>query len=106
MNGGFAPVGMNRKVPFGRRSMSQAASRSRLGTHHRARCSGLVHASKTRSRGAEKARTIRISRAEGSVTCAPPWLPVGWLARFASTALPLLLHLDEVIVEAGELRLP
>ena len=53
------------KAPPGRKSISQVASGRPDGSHQCFTCSGLVHASKTRCRGALKTRMSLISRSEG-----------------------------------------
>src|SRR5205814_6372294 len=63
---------------------------------HRFRCSGEVHALKTRLRGASKMRVMVSSRSDASV--APLLLaPIGLL---------LLLHLAQIFLEAIETLLP
>src|ERR1700730_2867184 len=97
-----------RKAPFGRRSISQMASGTPLGSHQCATCSAFVQASKTTVRGASKVRVMTISRSDGIVTLALPHLPiVGFcLSSRAPTAFLLLLQLAQVVVQTGELLLP
>src|ERR1700732_4638733 len=90
-----------RKAPFGRRSISQTASGTPLGSHQYATCSLLVQASKTTARGASKIRVITISRSVGVVMFTAPMyfnsdlsLPLR-----ASTRFLLLLHLFQVVVQ-------
>src|ERR1700722_16772468 len=47
--------------PPGRKSSSQRGLSNPRGPHQRARCTGLVHASKTSARGALKTRVMTIS---------------------------------------------
>src|SRR5260370_37460718 len=97
-----------RKAPFGRRSISQTASGTPLGSHQCATCSALVQASKTTVRGASKMRVITISRSVGVVIFTVPMFFTGdlSLALRASTCFLLLLHLFQVVVQAGKFLLP
>src|ERR1700720_3972781 len=87
-----------RKAPFGRRSISQTASGTPLGSHQCATCSALVQASKTRLRGASKMRVITISRSVGVLKLNIPVFFMGDLRSSlrASTFFLLLLHLFQV----------
>src|ERR1700675_362036 len=97
-----------RKAPFGRRSISQTASGRPLGSHQCATCSALVQASKTTARGASKMRVITIWRSVGVVIFAAPMFFTGGLSLSlrASTCFLLLLHLFQVVVQAGKFLLP
>src|ERR1700732_2660018 len=97
-----------RKTPFGRRSISQTASGTPLGSHQFATCSALVHASKTTARGASKMRVNTISRPVGVVTVNVPVFFIGDLSLSlrASTSLVLLLHLFQVSIQPGKFLLP
>src|SRR5580692_5674686 len=96
------------KTPFGRRSISQTASGTPLGSHQCATCSGLVQASKTTARGASKMRVITISRSVGIVILTVPMFFTGdlSLSLCASTCFLLLLHHFQVLVQAGKCLLP
>src|ERR1700688_272389 len=97
-----------RKTPFGRRSISQTASGTPLGSHQCATCSGLVQASKTTARGASKMRVITISRSVGVAILTVPMFFTGDLSLSPrpSTCFLLLLHHFQVVVQAGKLLLP
>src|SRR5215471_8604933 len=97
-----------RKAPLGRRSISQTASGTPLGSHQRATCSALVHASKTRERGASKSRVTTIWRSPGVVIVTGPMLFTGGvcLSPLPSTCFLLLLHFFQVPVQAGKFLLP
>src|SRR5467141_809263 len=97
-----------RKAPFGRRSISQTASDTPLGSHQCATCSALVQASKTTVRGASKMRVITMSRSVGVVIFTVPMFFTGDLSLSlpASTCFLLLLHLFQVAVQAGKFLLP
>src|SRR6516162_8532055 len=97
-----------RKTPFGRRSISQTASGTPLGSHQWATCSALVQASKTSARGASKSRVTTIWRSPGVVIVTAPKLFTGAvsLSPFLSTWSLLLLHLFQVAVQAGKPLLP
>src|SRR5215469_8351333 len=84
-----------RKAPPGRRSISQTASGTPLGSHQCATCSALVQASNTRPRGALKSRVTTICRSPGVVIVTAPMLFGGAvsLSLLPSTSLLLLLHL-------------
>src|SRR5207249_7688434 len=85
-----------RKAPPGRTSISQKGVVKPCGPHQRARCSGSVQALKTRRRGASKTRVMTSSRS--SV----------WVAALvlASTCLPLLFQLVQIILQAVKALLP
>src|SRR5580693_3247111 len=97
-----------RKAPFGRRSISQTASGRPLGSHQCATCSALVQASKTTARGASKMRVITISRSVGVAIFTVAMFFAGDLSLSlrASTCFLLLLHLFQVVVQAGKFLLP
>src|ERR1700675_42111 len=96
-----------RKAPFGRRSISQTASGTPLGSHQCATCSALVQASKTTARGASKMRVITISRSVGVVTVIIPVFFIGDLSLpFRASTVLLLLHLFQVVVQAHKFLLP
>src|SRR5580658_9290810 len=97
-----------RKTPFGRRSISQTASGTPLGSHQCATCSGLVQASKTTARGAWKMRVITISRSVGVVILTVPIFFTSYLSLSprAFTCFLLLLHHFQVVVQAGKFLLP
>src|SRR3984893_2967203 len=97
-----------RKTPFGRRSISQTASGTPLGSHQCATCSGLVQASKTIARGASKMRVITISRSVGVVILTAPMFFNGDLSLSlrASTRFLFLLHLFQIVVQAGKFLFP
>src|SRR6516164_1422353 len=97
-----------RKTPFGRRSISQTASGTPLGSHQWATCSALVQASKTSARGASKSRVTTIWRSLGAVIVTAPKLFTGAvsLSSFLSTYFLLLLHLFQAAVQADKPRLP
>src|SRR5271165_5169798 len=97
-----------RKAPFGRRSISQTASGTPLGSHQCATCSALVQASKTRARGASKSRVTTIWRSPGVAIVTGPMLLSGAasLSHLPSTCFLLLLHLVQVPVQAGKFLLP
>src|ERR1700676_3476419 len=86
------PRKTKRQGPPGRRSTSHTASVQPCGPNQRGRCSGLVHASKTRRRGASKTRVKTISRSDGVVT-------VKALLFFATMFLLLLLHFQQILIE-------
>src|SRR5580704_10230737 len=98
----------HRKAPFGRRSISQTASGTPLGSHQCATCSALVQASKTTARGASKMRVITISRSVGVVIFTVPMFFTGDLSLSprASTCFLLLLHHFQVVVQACKFLLP
>src|SRR5580693_4671527 len=98
----------HRKAPFGRRSISQTASGTPLGSHQCATCSALVQASKTTARGASKMRVITISRSVGVVIFTVPMFFIGDLSLSlrASTVLLLLLHHFQLVVQACKFLLP
>src|SRR5882724_8057615 len=98
----------HRNAPFGRRSISQTASGTPLGSHQCATCSALVQASKTILRDASKMRVITISRSVGVVTLNVPVFFMGDLfsSLRASTFFLLLLHLFQVVVQAGKFSFP
>src|SRR5215467_3367083 len=89
-----------RKAPLGRRSISQTASGTPLGSHQRATCSALVHASKT--------RVTTIWRSPGVVIVTGPMLLTGGvcLSLLPPTCFLLLLHFFQVPVQAGKSLLP
>src|SRR5215813_2567779 len=93
-----------RKAPPGRRSISQTASGTPLGSHQCATCSALVQASKTRARGASKSRVITIWQSLGVVIVTGPIVFTGpiSLSPLLSTRFLLLLHLFQVPVQAGK----
>src|SRR5580692_6451373 len=97
-----------RKAPFGRRSISQTASGTPLGSHQCATCSASVQASKTTARGASKMRVITISRSVGVAIFTVAMFFAGDLSLSlrASTCFLLLLHLFQVVVQAGKFLLP
>src|SRR6516162_856801 len=97
-----------RKTPFGRRSISQTASGTPLGSHQWATCSALVQASKTSARGASKSRVITIWRSPGVVIVTDPMLFTAavCLSPVPSTCFLLLLHIFQVPVQAGKFLLP
>src|SRR5260370_27553026 len=97
-----------RKATFGRKSISQTASGTPLGSHQCATCSALVQASKTTVRGALKVRVITISRSVGVVIFTAPMFFTGdlSLSLCSSTCFLLLLHLFQVVVQAGKFLLP
>src|SRR5580700_1248891 len=97
-----------RKAPFGRRSISQTASGTPLGSHQCATCSAFVQASKTTVRGASKMRVITISRSVGVVILAVPMFFTSdlFLSLRASTCFLLLLHLFQIVVQTGKFLLP
>src|ERR1700687_659219 len=97
-----------RKAPFGRRSISQTASGTPLGSHQCATCSAFVQSSKTTARGASKMRVITISRSVGVAIFTVPMFFIGDLPLSfrASTSFLLLLHLFQVLVQAGKFLLP
>src|SRR5215472_9961470 len=97
-----------RKAPFGRRSISQTASGTPLGSHQWATCSALVQASKTSARGASKSRVTTIWWLPGVVTVTAPKLFTGTVSVsvFLSTCFLLLLHLFQVAVQADKFLLP
>src|SRR5258707_15236823 len=97
-----------RKAPFGRRSISQTASGTPLGSHQWATCSALVQASKTTARGASKMRAITISRSVGVAIFTVAMFFTGdlCLSLGASTCFLLLLHRFQVVVQAGKFPLP
>src|SRR5271166_2544720 len=89
-----------RKAPFGRRSISQTASGTPLGSHQCATCSALVQASKS--------RVTTIWRSPGVVIVTGPMLFSGAvsLSPLPSTCFLLVLHLVQVPVQAGKFLLP
>src|SRR5215472_10513176 len=93
-----------RKAPFGRKSISQMASGTPLGSHHCVTCSALVQASKTTARGASKSRVTTIWRSLGVVIVTGPMLFTGPFCP--STCFLLLLHFFQVPVQTGEFLLP
>src|SRR2546427_8509526 len=97
-----------RKAPSGRRSISQTASGTPLGSHQCATCSALVHASKTTARGASKLRVITIARSVGVVIFAVPMFFTAGLSLSlrAPTCFPFLRHHFQVVVQAGKFLLP
>src|SRR6516165_9847883 len=97
-----------RKAPPGRRSISQTASGTPLGSHQCATCSDLVQASKTRARGASKSRVTTIWRSPGVAIVTGPMLFSGAvsLSPLPSTCFLLVLHLVQVPVQAGKSLLP
>src|SRR5271169_3225622 len=97
-----------RKAPFGRRSISQTASGTPLGSHQCATCSALVQASKTTARGASKMRVTTICRSPGVVIVTGPMFFSGALplSLLPSTCFLLLLHFLQVPVQAGKSLLP
>src|ERR1700692_2340479 len=97
-----------RKTPFGRRSISQTASGTPLGSHQCATAPGLVQASKTTARGASKMRVITISRSVGVAIFTVAMFFTGDLSLSlrASTLLLLLLHLFQVSIQAGKFLRP
>src|SRR5580693_7381560 len=96
-----------RKTPFGRRSISQTVSGTPLGSHQCVTCSGFVQASKTTARGASKMRVITISRSVGvEIFTVAMFFGDLSLSLRASTCFLLLLHLFQVVVQAGTLLLP
>src|SRR5689334_8697545 len=96
-----------RKAPFGRRSISQTTSGTPLGSHQCVTCSAFVQASKTIARVASNMRVITISRSVGVVIFTVPMFFTGDLLSLrASTCFLLLLHLFQVVVQAGKFLLP
>src|SRR5579864_3068202 len=97
-----------RKAPFGRRSISQTASGTPLGSHQCVTCSALVQASNTTALGASKRRVITIWRSPGVVIVTGPMLFTSALSLslLPSTCLLLFLHLFQVPVQAGEFLFP
>src|SRR6202035_5305983 len=97
-----------RKAPFGRKSISQMARGTPLGSHHCATCSAFVQASKTTARGASKMRVITISRSLGVAIFTVPMFFIADLplSLRASTCFLLLLHLFQVVVQAGKFLFP
>src|SRR5271157_1776562 len=97
-----------RKAPFGRRSISQTASGTPLGSHQFATCSALVQASKTRARGASKSRVTTIWRSPGVIIVTSPMLFSGAvsLSPLPSTCFLLVSHLVQVPVQVGKFLLP
>src|SRR5215472_5594173 len=97
-----------RKAPLGRRSISQTASGTPLGSHQRATCSALVQASKTRARGASKSRVTTIWRSPGVVMVTVPILftVAVSLSPLASTCFLLLLHFLQVPIQARKFLFP
>src|ERR1700732_753930 len=86
----------NRQTPPGRTSIARVVVVKPFGPHHRTRCFGLVHASKTSSRGASNTRVVTIVRA----SC-----PVSRL-YLASMLLLLGLKFLEIIVQPVEAGVP
>src|SRR5438093_5231863 len=66
------PRWTQRYFPPGRKSISQISSEYFRGPHHLSRCSHLLCASKTSSRGASNSRVITISRSDGRVIVSAP----------------------------------
>src|SRR5580700_10961047 len=97
-----------RKAPFGRRSISQTASGTPLGSHQCATCSAFVQASKTTARGASKMRVITISRSVGVAIFTVPMFFTGdlSLSLLAFPFFVLLLHFFQIVVQAGKFLLP
>src|SRR5215469_3653490 len=97
-----------RKAPFGRRSISQTASGTLLGSHQCVTCSALVQASKTRALGASKVRVITIWLSPGVVIVTGPMLFTSalCLSLLPSTCFLLFLHLFQVPVQACEFLFP
>src|SRR6516164_8051506 len=97
-----------RKAPPGRKSISQTASGTPLGSHQWATCSALVQASKTSARGASKSRVTTIWRSLGAVIVTAPKLFNGAvsMSSFLPTYFLLLLHLFQVAVQADKPLLP
>src|SRR5215471_2711220 len=98
----------HRKAPPGRRSISQTASGTPLGSHQRATCSALVQASKTSARGASNSRATTIWRSPGVVIVIGPKLlsRAGSVSPLPSMCLLLVLHLVQVLVQAGKFLFP
>src|SRR6185436_7260810 len=78
---------MKRQAPPGRRSNSWKVLVKPAGPHHRARRSGSLNASNTRSRGASMTRVVTISRSE---------------AASAGTASGFVEQPDEVVLTGAE----
>src|ERR1017187_7416933 len=99
---------IQRKAPCGRRSISQTASGLPLGSHQCATCSAFVQASKTTARGASKMRVITISRSVGVVIFTAPMFFTSDLSLSlrAPSCFLFLLHLFQVVVQAGKFLLP
>src|SRR5258708_11808996 len=99
---------IQRKAPVGRRSSSQTASSLPLGSQQCATCSAFVQASKTTARGASKMRVITISRSVGVVIFTAPMFFTGdlSLSLHAPSCFLFLLHLFQVVVQAGKFLLP
>src|SRR5215472_14121896 len=97
-----------RKAPPGRRSISQTASGTPLGSHQCATCSVLVQASKTRAHGASKSRVTTIWRSPGVLMVTAPMFFNGAvsLSLLPSTCFLLLLQIVQVPVQAGKFLLP
>src|SRR6516164_5702736 len=97
-----------RKAPPGRKSISQTASGTPLGSHQRATCSALVQASKTSARGASKSRVTTIWRSLGAVIVTGPMLFTGTrsVSPLLTTCFLLLLHLFQVPIQTGKFLLP
>src|ERR1700693_1847242 len=99
----------HRKAPFGRRSISQTASGTPLGSHQCATCSALVQASKTTARDASKMRVITISRSVGVVIFTVPMffirLVISPYRLLTRTCLLFLWHPFQVVVQAGKFLL-
>src|SRR5271163_3947809 len=91
----------NLNRPPGRRSTSQSASRTPEGSHQQMICSGRVHASNTRSRGASKLRVMVIVCAARSII-----ILVSVALAVAAISRLLLLHRREVSIEIVEPVLP
>src|SRR5580693_3759596 len=99
---------IQRKAPCGRRSISQTASGTPLGSHQCATCAAFVQASNTTARGASKMRVITISRSVGVAIFTVPMFFTGdlSLSLLAFPCFLLLLHLVQVVVQTGKFLLP
>src|SRR5579862_9258361 len=88
-----------RQSPPTRTSSSQTGFVKPSGPHHRASCSGSVHASNTTSGGASKNRVMTISRSCDSAA------PLVLLLPDMTLRLPLL-HLPQIIVQTVQAFFP
>src|SRR5579863_76261 len=86
------------QAPPTRTSISQTGFVKPWGPHHRARCSGAVHASNTHSGGASKSRVMTISRSFDPAAPLVLLLP--------DMAFPLLFHLPQIIVQTVQASFP
>src|SRR5215471_1867535 len=103
----LGPQLTQRNAPFGRRSISQTASGTPLGSHQCVTCSALVQASKTMARGASKMRVTTICRSPGVVIVTNPMFFNGAISlSLPATCFLLLFHLLQVPVQTGKSLLP